>query len=63
MRRISIFTLAVAVCSVAQIALQHAPAWAEDWPQRNVRIITPFPAGTGGDLAARLFAERLTSRG
>jgi tripartite-type tricarboxylate transporter receptor subunit TctC len=27
-----------------------------------VRIILPFPAGTGSDLAARLFAERLTKR-
>jgi tripartite-type tricarboxylate transporter receptor subunit TctC len=62
MRRISILTFAVAVFAVGQIALQRTPAWAQDWPQRNVRIITPFPAGTGGDLAARLFAERLTSR-
>ena len=29
---------------------------------RNVRIITSFPAGTGGDISARLYAERLTQR-
>ena len=32
------------------------------WPERNVRIITSFPAGTGGDISARLYAERLTQR-
>jgi tripartite-type tricarboxylate transporter receptor subunit TctC len=35
---------------------------AEEWPERNVRIVTSFPAGTGGDIAARLYAERLTQR-
>ena len=38
------------------------PAQAESWPERNVRIITPFPAGAGGDISARLYAERLTQR-
>ena len=28
----------------------------------DVRIITSFPAGTGGDISARLYAERLTQR-
>ena len=35
-------------------------AQAADWPTRTVKIITPQPAGTGIDLAARLFAERLS---
>ncbi len=35
---------------------------AADWPNRTVKIITPQPAGTGIDLAARLFAERLSVR-
>jgi tripartite-type tricarboxylate transporter receptor subunit TctC len=35
---------------------------ANDWPQRVVRIITSFPVGTGGDISARLFAEKLASR-
>jgi tripartite-type tricarboxylate transporter receptor subunit TctC len=38
------------------------PARAQSWPERNVRIITSFPAGTGGDISARLYAERLTER-
>lgn len=58
MRRVSIFAFA----AFAVIVFQQAPTRAEGWPQRNVQIITPFPAGTGGDIVARLFAERLTSR-
>lgn len=37
-------------------------ASAEPWPQRNVRFILPLPPGSGVDLAARLFAERLSAR-
>ena len=39
-----------------------SPALAEVWPERGVKIITSFPAGTGGDLSARLYAERLALR-
>jgi len=34
----------------------------EVWPQRAVKIILPLPAGLGTDVAARLFAERLSQR-
>lgn len=43
-------------------ALATAPAVAESWPERSVKIVTSFPAGTGGDLSARLYAERLALR-
>jgi tripartite-type tricarboxylate transporter receptor subunit TctC len=42
--------------------LLAVPSQAERWPQRVVRIILPLPAGSGTDLAARLFAERLAER-
>lgn len=32
---------------------------ADDWPQKAVRIIVPYPPGGPTDLAARQFAERL----
>src|SRR5215468_8906972 len=35
---------------------------AEQWPQRAVRLIVPFAAGSGPDFAGRLFAERLSER-
>ena len=38
------------------------PTAAQDYPTRPVRIIAPFAAGGGADLAARRLAERLNSR-
>lgn len=39
-----------------------ARADTENWPQRSVRIVLPLSAGGSTDLAARLFAERLSLR-
>ena len=35
---------------------------AENWPTRNVRFIVPLGGGSGVDLGARLFAERLSKK-
>ncbi len=35
------------------------PAAAQDWPTRSLRMIVPFPPGSGPDLVARLVAEHL----
>jgi tripartite-type tricarboxylate transporter receptor subunit TctC len=43
-------------------ALTAAPAPAQAWPQRTVRVIVPNPPGVGLDVIARLFAERLANR-
>ncbi len=37
-------------------------AAAQSWPSQTVRIITPFPAGTGGDITLRPYAEGLSKR-
>jgi len=52
-----ILTLGLGFCAAL---VTSAPA--ADWPQRPVRIITSFPVGTGGDIAARLYADRLVQR-
>ncbi len=39
---------------------QTAPA--PNWPQRNVRFIVPLGPGSGADIGARLFADRLAAR-
>jgi tripartite-type tricarboxylate transporter receptor subunit TctC len=52
---------AFALC-FGSFAAAPSPSRAESWPERSVRIITSFPAGTGGDLSARLYAERLALR-
>jgi tripartite-type tricarboxylate transporter receptor subunit TctC len=45
----------------ALTALAVSPsAHAQDWPNRPVRMIVPFPAGGSTDVAARLIGEYLT---
>ena len=39
----------------------HATA-AENWPQQAVRIIVPFPAGSGIDVAVRIIGDGLAKR-
>jgi tripartite-type tricarboxylate transporter receptor subunit TctC len=52
----------LAVTLVAALTLSLAPATAEAWPERTVRVIVPLPAGSGTDIAARWCAERLAVR-
>ena len=52
----------VGVVLLAALMLSVATAHAETWPQRTVRFIVPLPPGSGVDLGARLFAERLSAR-
>jgi tripartite-type tricarboxylate transporter receptor subunit TctC len=60
---IRIVAAALATSLVGTACLDGAsPAQAEPWPQRSVRIIMTQPSGTGADLTARLFAERLAQR-
>ena len=58
MQRLSIFIAGLFLAGVSMVC----GAQAADWPTRPVKIITPQPAGTGIDLAARLFAERLSAK-
>jgi tripartite-type tricarboxylate transporter receptor subunit TctC len=49
------------------LALTAAPSvaqaqQAEAWPQRPVRLLVPFGAGSATDVTARLFADRLSQR-
>ncbi len=46
----------------AVAALWPASAMAQSWPQRNVKIVTPQPAGTAIDTGLRMFADRLSKR-
>ena len=46
------------------LALLAAPAFAmaQSWPTHTVRMITPLGPGSGMDVAARLFAEKLSAK-
>src|SRR5262249_51229347 len=53
-----------AACAGFLLALTSLlPASAQtSWPQRNVRFVVPLGPGSGSDIGARLFADRLTAR-
>ena len=50
------------VCALLASAacLYGAMAGAQQWPNRAVRIIVPFPPGQAADIITRIVAERLT---
>ncbi|MBI3198305.1 MAG: tripartite tricarboxylate transporter substrate binding protein [Rhodospirillales bacterium] len=39
--------------------LSGPPAWSQAYPAKPVKIVVPYQAGQGTDVAARLFAEKL----
>lgn len=47
---------------LALAALAPAASHAQDYPNKPVRIIVPWPAGGGTDVLGRLMAARLSSR-
>jgi len=40
----------------------NAPARTQDFPQRTITLVCPFPAGGGTDVLARLLAQELQSK-
>jgi tripartite-type tricarboxylate transporter receptor subunit TctC len=49
-----------AAALVAAVLGPNAAVQAQDWPQRPVRFIYPFAAGSAGDSAARIISQRLS---
>ena len=54
-------TLVLAAGVSLAFGLFGAPALAQSFPAQSVRIISPFPAGSGPDVVARIVGERLTA--
>ena len=48
----------IVLAGVAMVAAAHA----QDWPQRPVRIVVPFAAGSSPDILARIVNDRLAAR-
>lgn len=55
-------TLAVALASLACLAMAPAARAADAWPERPVKLVVPFPAGAGADMTARIIGQKLSQR-
>jgi len=44
------------------MCLSLAPSLAQDWPQKTIRFIVPFPAGGGTDVVARMVAKHVQDK-
>jgi tripartite-type tricarboxylate transporter receptor subunit TctC len=62
MRRPQCWLFALGFAILAALGLWAFPLAAQSWPQRTVRFILPLGAGSGSDISARLFADRLAAR-
>ncbi|MBT9458655.1 MAG: tripartite tricarboxylate transporter substrate binding protein [Burkholderiaceae bacterium] len=47
--------------AAASAVAMSAPAWAQPWPSRPIKLLVPFPAGSSPDLIARAVAEPLAA--
>jgi tripartite-type tricarboxylate transporter receptor subunit TctC len=52
----------VALCVLALGTLASAPAWAQAWPNKPIRLISVFPPGGSVDQVARILAQQLTKQ-
>lgn len=48
-----------ALFAVSAVAAMSAPAAAQDWPTKPVRLVVPFPAGGSTDAVGRLLAAEM----
>ena len=55
-------TRLLAACIIAALAILHAPAQAQDFPSKLIRIIVPFTPGGSNDVLARELATGFQAR-
>src|ERR1700676_2565853 len=54
--------LAACAATLGLLCFIPAPAVAQDWPQKPIRMIVPFPAGGATDVVAGMVADHLSKR-
>jgi tripartite-type tricarboxylate transporter receptor subunit TctC len=54
--------LTAVAAALTVLCLTLAPTLAQDWPQKQIKFIVPFPAGGGTDFVARLVADHLSRK-
>jgi tripartite-type tricarboxylate transporter receptor subunit TctC len=57
---IRLLSIALALATVAAAAI--AQTVADGWPERPIRLVVPFPAGSSTDIVARIVAQKLSHR-
>jgi tripartite-type tricarboxylate transporter receptor subunit TctC len=58
----AVIALLLTLPLLAGAAVRAAKAQADDYPQRTVTFVCPFPAGGGSDILARMLAQELQDR-
>jgi tripartite-type tricarboxylate transporter receptor subunit TctC len=54
--------LAAALCVLGAPCVLAVPALAQNWPERTVRLVVPYPPGGNVDGAARIVANKLQEK-
>src|SRR3981081_63470 len=60
--RLSAMRALVGLGLLTALCVPGAPASAQDWPRKPVRIVSPFAAGGSSDTMGRIVAENLSQR-
>jgi tripartite-type tricarboxylate transporter receptor subunit TctC len=50
------------VAAAGLLSIAVAPSVAQEWPDKPIRMLVPFPAGGGTDVVARIVAKYLSER-
>jgi len=56
------FSIALACATFAGWLAAAAPAVAQEFPTRTIRMVLPFPEGGGSDLVARIIAQKYSQQ-
>jgi tripartite-type tricarboxylate transporter receptor subunit TctC len=60
--RLTRIALPFVLASLVTLTLHPGHVAAQKWPERSVRIVTPFGPGGGTDIFARILAQRFSER-